>query len=169
MTVRDLYTLFDYSYWANERLFRVIEGLPGEAFTRAMPGGHPSVRNTMVHILSAEWGWLGRCGGPERPGRLDPDDFPTVEVLREAWERVDAAMREFLAGLSDAALSQDVVYPGAGGALRRLPLGELLHHAANHAVHHRGQVALLIRQLGYAPGAFDILFYYAEKRGVTAW
>jgi hypothetical protein len=23
--------------------------------------------------------------------------------------------------------------------------------------------------LGYAPGNFDILFYYAEKRGVSAW
>jgi uncharacterized damage-inducible protein DinB len=27
-------------------------------------------------------------------------------------------------------------------------------------VHHRGQVALLLRLLGYPPGNFDILFYY---------
>ena len=32
-------------------------------------------------------------------------------------------------------------------------------HAANHGVHHRGQVSLLIRALGYAPGNIDLLFY----------
>jgi uncharacterized damage-inducible protein DinB len=34
-----------------------------------------------------------------------------------------------------------------------------------HGVHHRGQAALLLRLLGHAPGNFDMLIYYAEKRG----
>jgi uncharacterized damage-inducible protein DinB len=36
-------------------------------------------------------------------------------------------------------------------------LGQLLQHAALHGVHHRGQSALRLRLLGYAPGNFDIL------------
>jgi uncharacterized damage-inducible protein DinB len=47
-------------------------------------------------------------------------------------------------------------------------VGALLQHAAVHGVHHRGQVALLLRVLGYAPGNFDLLFYYADKRAVSA-
>jgi uncharacterized damage-inducible protein DinB len=45
--------------------------------------------------------------------------------------------------------------------------GELMQHAAIHGTHHRGQVALLLRLLG--PGNFDMLFYFAEKRGVPAF
>jgi uncharacterized damage-inducible protein DinB len=37
-----------------------------------------------------------------------------------------------------------------------------MQHAANHGVHHRGQISLLLRMLGYSPDNFDILFYYAE-------
>jgi uncharacterized damage-inducible protein DinB len=49
-----------------------------------------------------------------------------------------------------------------------MPLGELLQHAANHGVHHRGQVSLLLRLQGYNPDNFDILFYYAEKHRLPA-
>ena len=49
-----------------------------------------------------------------------------------------------------------------------MPLGELMQHSANDAVHHRGQLALL-RLLGHTPENFDLLIYYAEKRGIPAW
>ena len=98
MTVKDLEELFDYGHWADRKLFDVISQLTPAQFTQPVAGSHGSIRNTMVHVLSAEWGWLDRCGG---------------------------------------------------------------------GVHHRGQVALLLRSLGYVPGNFDILFYYADKRGVA--
>jgi len=47
-------------------------------------------------------------------------------------------------------------------------LGELLHHATVHGVHHRGQVSLLLRSLGLTPGNVDILLYYGERHGLPA-
>lgn len=60
-------------------------------------------------------------------------------------------------------------YKGKGDRKCTMPMGELLHHSIIHGAYHRGQVAILLRELGYAPGSFDILFYYAEKRDVSAW
>lgn len=169
MTVNDLEILYDYGYWANRKLFQVMAQLTPEEFTRPVAGSFGSVRNTMVHVLSAEWGWLSRCGGPERGARLQPDEYPTVESLLEAWNTVEGYVRAFLSTLKDEDLVRTVEYVGGASEKRAMPLGALMQHAANHGVHHRGQVALLLRVLGYAPGNVDLLFYYADQRGVPAW
>lgn len=169
MTVKDLEVLYDYGYWANRKLFQVISQLTPEQFTQPVSGSYGSISNTMVHALSAEWGWLGRCGGPERGPRLNPGDYPTVESLIETWSKVETYMCEFLSKLDDEDLSRNAVYMNDQGEKLSMPLGELMQHAANHSVHHRGQVSLLLRLLGYEPGYFDMLIYYAEKRGVPAW
>ena len=77
MTVDDLKTLFAYSSWANASLRDVVSGLTTEQFTRQVAGSYGSIRNTMVHMLSAEWGWLERCGGarearPSMRGTIQP-------------------------------------------------------------------------------------------------
>lgn len=66
MTVEDMQTLFDYGYWANGKLFQTISQLTPAQFTHPLADDHGSIRNTLVHMLSAEWGWLDRCGGPAR-------------------------------------------------------------------------------------------------------
>ena len=168
MTVRDLEDVYDYGYWANGKLFDVISQLTPEEFTRSVAGSYESIRNTMVHILSAEAGWLDRCGGPARGPSLNPVDFPTVESVTQAWNRVGANVREFLAKLKDEDLVRNVEFSFGQSENYSMPLGELMHHAAIHAVHHRGQVAMLLRLLGRAPGNIDILFYYAVKGAASA-
>jgi uncharacterized damage-inducible protein DinB len=169
MTVADLNNLYDYGYWANEKLFDAISQLTPEQFTEPLGGGHESIRNTLVHVMSAEWGWLNRCGGPERGTRLNPADYPNAETLKGTWSKVEAYVREFLSVLKDEDLARHVEFTNDRGEKRSMPLGNLLQHAASHGVHHRGQVALMLRSLGYAPGNIDMLIYYAGKRGVPAW
>ena len=148
MTVKDLEVLYDYGYWANGKLFNVISQLTPEQFTQTVGGSYGSIRNTMVHLLSAEWGWLSRCGGPERGPRLNPADYPTVESLIEVSGKVEVHVRDFLSELKDEDLARNVAYMNDRAEERSLPLGTLMQHAANHGVHHRGQVALLLRLLG---------------------
>ena len=110
MTVKDLEDVYDYGYWANGKLFDVISQLTREEFTRSVVGSYESIRNTMVHILSAEAGWLDRCGGPARGPKLNPVDFPTVESVTQAWNRVEANVREFLARLKDEDLVREIEF-----------------------------------------------------------
>ena len=110
MTVKDLEGLYEYRYWANKKLFGVMSQLTPEEFVRPLAGSYGLIRNTMVHVLSAEWGWLERCGGAKRGARLDPGDYPTVESLIQTWNKVEMYVREFLCKLEDEDLVHNVKY-----------------------------------------------------------
>lgn len=169
MKVSDLITLYDYNYWANARLMARLEGLSEEDLTRTIGGGHNSIGGTLVHMMSAEWGWLERCGGPPRGPRLNPANFPTLDSIRPRYRTIETHVRTFLASLSDGDLERMVSLRNDRGDELSMPVGELMHHAANHSVHHRGQVTMMLRMLGRSPDDTDILLYYAEKRGVVGW
>jgi uncharacterized damage-inducible protein DinB len=164
MRIHDLRSLFDFHYWATRHLLGVTMQLTPEHFTHPVAGSYGSVRNTLVHILSAEWGWLERCGGPRRGERLKAQDFPEADALVRAWARVEDYVRAFLSGLGDADLSRHIEFAVGGGLKQSLPLGDLMQHAALHAMHHRGQAALLLRMLGYEPGGLDFLLYLVERK-----
>jgi uncharacterized damage-inducible protein DinB len=164
MNAKDFSDLFDYSYWANAKLFAVLSDLPNDQFTQNVAGSYGSIRNTLVHMMSAEAGWLDRCGGPPRGPKLNADDFPTFQSVVTRWRIVEEQMRQFLAVLTDRDVARSVeftIVPGTAAHVMRV--GEMLHHSAIHNIHHRGQIALLLRSLGCVPGNFDALFYYLEK------
>ena len=162
MRVEDLERLYAHSYWANRKLLGAISQMPPEQFTQTVAGSYESIRNTLVHVMSAEWGWLDRCGGPPRGPKLKSDDYPTLESLVTTWAKVEADMRAFLAGLEDEDLDRIIEF-SLGGPTHRVSLGNLLQHGAVHAVHHRGQVAMLVRMLGSVPGNFDLVLYDVEN------
>jgi uncharacterized damage-inducible protein DinB len=168
MTVADLEVLFDYGYWANGRIFEILARMTPEEFTRTVAGSYGSVRSTLVHVLSAEWGWLDRCGGAPRGPALVASDYPTVAALVDRWSEVEKNVRAFLSELRNQDLDRTVEFALGAGPKQAMPLGALLHHAALHGIHHRGQAALLLRSLGHPAGNFDLLLYHARLRAPGA-
>lgn len=163
MTVADVQRLYDYSYWANERLIAAMSAITPEQFTQNVAGSYGSIRNTLVHMMSAEWGWIDRCGGAKRGAALKADDYPTLQSVTTRWREVESHVRAFLATLSDADIDRVVAFTLPGFDARALSIGAMLQHAANHNTHHRGQIAILLRTLGCPPGNVDLLFYDTER------
>src|SRR5258708_11382585 len=58
MNKDDIQLLFEYDRWANNRVLQAVSALSDEQFTRDLGGSFRSVRDTVVHIISGEWGWL---------------------------------------------------------------------------------------------------------------
>src|SRR5580765_1958435 len=137
MTVRDLQRRFEYGYWANAKLLAVVSQLTPEQFTQHVAGSYGSIRNTLVHTLSAEWGWLDRCGGLRRGSALKGEDYATTVSLTNRWCEIERAMRTFLSQLTPQDLDRMVEFSFGAGPTHAMRVEHLLRHSANHAAHHR--------------------------------
>ena len=71
--------LYDYNRWAGRRTLTVASRLANDDFLRPMGNSFSSVRDTLSHILGAEWIWLERWHGRSPKALLDPASFPTVQ------------------------------------------------------------------------------------------
>jgi uncharacterized damage-inducible protein DinB len=89
-------------------------------------------------------------------------DHPTLASVVDRWREAEGYVRTFLSGLRDEDLARTLEFTLGTGAKQAMRLGEMLHDAAVHGVHHRGQAVLLLRALGFAPGNIDMLLYYGE-------
>jgi uncharacterized damage-inducible protein DinB len=158
--------LFAYNRWANHRLLEAAARLDDEAFTRHLGGSFPTVRDTLAHIVSAEWIWLARWLGDSPMAAPESWDLATLAGIRAEWEQVERDREAFLAGLDDGALAGIVAYRSMRGEPFAQPLGQLLRHVINHSTYHRGQVASQLRQLGVAVPATDLVLYYRERAAV---
>ena len=101
MNKQELQLLYDYHYWARDRMLAAVEPLPPDQFTRDMGSSFRSVRDTVAHIYSADWAWYCRWMGESPTALLPVDMFPDVAAIRGAWTDLERNVRQLLAGLDE--------------------------------------------------------------------
>ena len=105
MTHEDLTTLLDYRYWARDRALDAVERLTPAEFRRDLGNSFGSIRDTLVHLVFAEWFWCSRWEGATPEGQLTPDDFATVRDVRARWSEEDTTKRSCRSAASATAPS----------------------------------------------------------------
>ena len=110
----------------------------------------------------------GRLANRAELDAIIAEDFAGLRREREA---TDAASVEYVAGLTEDDLANEVTYtPVINPTTVRQPLAPALLHAFNHQTHHRGQAhALLTRLTGDAP-SLDLIYYQRQTgEGIRDW
>lgn len=159
MNAGDLVRLVAYRVWARERVLTAVSQLPAADYLRPVVSSFPSVRATLVHVLSADVVWTARLGGVSPGGHLQPDAYADVAALRARWEHVDPELAALVAGSEPERM---VEYSTTAGLTYRQPVWQIVQHLVNHQTYHLGQVATLIRQLGGSAPAIDLILYDRE-------
>jgi len=160
--------LFDYTDWANHRILDAALALTVDDFRRDLRGSHGGVRGTLAHLYGAELVWLERFKGVSPSSGPDESEFEDVAALRERWTALEKHRRAWLDSLADDAGGQVVAYRNLKGDAFSSALWPLVQHVANHGSYHRGQVVVLLRQLGVKPPATDLVAFDRERSAARA-
>jgi uncharacterized damage-inducible protein DinB len=165
VTFEDLNTLLDYHYWARDRVLDAVEPLTAEQLLRPVGGSFTSIRDTLVHIYSADWVWCSRWGGESPTSMLDPTPFADVPAIRSAWQDLERRTRAFVNVVGPAGIGCSVAYKMMDGRPSEQVFWHLVQHMVNHGTYHRGQVTTLLRQVGAAPPrSMDLVTFYRERQ-----
>lgn len=160
----EIQDLYSYHRWANERVLEAVRPLSEEEFTRTLGSSFPSIRDTLVHLLSADRVWLSRWEG-KSPRVMMPAGWAAMgyDGLRARWSEVEELQRRFVDGLTEVRLDEVLAYTTMGGSAQEAPFAQMLRHVVNHASYHRGQVVTMLRQLGFPGASTDLILYYRTR------
>jgi len=152
-------TLYEYSAWANERILDTAARLTAEQLLAKGGASFESVRDTLAHIMAAQWLWLSRWQGVSPRALPQAAEFPDLAALRARWDHVERDTRAFVAGLDEATLGQVIEYTNTAGEPNAYPLWQMMAHQVNHTTQHRSEVAVMLTQFGHSPGWLDLLYF----------
>jgi uncharacterized damage-inducible protein DinB len=162
MTKDDIQLLYEYDRWANNRVLQTVSTLSTGEFTRDLGSSFCSVRDTLVHIVGAVRGWLTCWKEPylsstsftefwtRHDTLFHPNVFPDHSAVQLKWEEVEREQIEFVNGVTNESLGRMLPIRST-----QISLAHTMQHLANHSTYHRGQVALMMRQLAAEPCGTD--------------
>jgi uncharacterized damage-inducible protein DinB len=159
-----LRTLYGYNRWATDRVLDAAEKLSNDQLNAPGVAGRGSIRETLVHMIGTQRGWLSWWDGSLPPMeayalQLDPAAVADLAGLRQVWQEAEEQMATFLARLDDELAARDYAFSQPNGAEFRMPLWRMMLHVANHGTQHRSEIAAMLTQAGASPGDLDLLFY----------
>lgn len=171
MNKDDIELLYEYDRWANARVLQSLAPLTVEQFTRDLGGSFRSLRDTMVHIIAGEWTWITFWKAPSQDDVLLADlrkrreslfaseRYPDLDTVRQKWAEVEKEQIEFVNGVTAESLQK--MLPARNTLLS---LAHLMQHMVNHSTYHRGQISLMMRQIGAEPVATDFHVFLGERQ-----
>lgn len=140
--------------------------LNDEQFTQELDYSIGSIRNQVVHVMSATQRGMKRAQGVEVPLYLPFDDYTTRAAAKAKWDEMRIEMLDYIYTLNQPQLDEVVHWEIP---TRRISADsqrwELLTHRVNHATDHRAQIlAMLHCHFGVKTVEHDLIFYLAEAQ-----
>lgn len=133
-----------YNIWANNRLINNLLEQDNELLTKELIGSYPTIRKTLLHIWFAETGWLSRLIGNSWDARKVTEFSGTNQKLFKEWKNTSKDFKDFT---SKADLEKEIQFEHKGEKFS-IPTREIIQTVFNHGSYHRGQIVMMMRQLG---------------------
>lgn len=166
MKLNEVKILFDYNFWAFERVWENISELSDEQFTKEIDYSTGSIRNIVCHMMSANARWVSRIQGKTPILNLNYEDFDTLSKTKAKWDELRKEFLDYISSLDEEQLGEEVSWEIPNRSWRfDTPRWELFLHVANHGTDHRAQIlAILHHHFHVKTGEQDMIIYSVEQR-----
>ncbi|QQE81327.1 DinB family protein [Alicyclobacillus sp. SO9] len=153
---------YDWICKARGRMFGFLEGIPLNKLQQKVPYfGHETIIATQFHVADSYQFWFGemvrRNPGAYQSATTDEVQRADLQSVRDRFSKVDELVKWFLAEY-DGKWFEEITLevPWQNEVLVVTPL-YLLTHVQTHEFHHKGQILIMAKYLGYTPPADDSL------------
>ena len=164
MNRSSLYTLHTYTTHANSLVLQTAAKMTEEELVREASPSHGSVKRLLVHVFGCEYFFLMECmnSQPEDPIG-DPQDL-SLATLMEWFGVLNDRRERYLARVNDYEL-QEVITVDLGRSQPSLPRWQFMAQSLLHSAHHRGELSIVMTNLGYPLPTLDPILLYASQAG----
>ena len=134
----------DYNIWANNKLINDLLNQDDELLVKELIGSFPTIRATMLHIWFAETGWLSRLNEKGWETKIVTDFSGDNKELFKLWQITSEDFRKFV---KNSDLEKEIQFEHKKEKFS-IPTHEIIQTVFNHGSFHRGQIVIMMRQLG---------------------
>ncbi|SMG21976.1 Uncharacterized damage-inducible protein DinB (forms a four-helix bundle) [Marivirga sericea] len=134
----------NYNIWANKRIVQCLLKLDEKLLEEPIISSFPNIKATLAHLWMAELGWLSRLKGDGWDTSQVKDFYGSTAGLMKEWKKTSEQFKDFV---EKADLEQELKFEHKGEKFS-IPFKEIAHTVFNHGTYHRGQVVMMLRQLG---------------------
>lgn len=161
--MNSLERLLRYQSWANDLLFKSLEG----ASTATLEAQHPivfgSIIRTLNHTYAMDALWQAHLQGEAYSyASRNPPECPAFKELQLLQGKLDAWYCDYAAKLPTAQATSAAEFGFIGGGAGRMTREEILLHVVNHATYHRGRVADMMYNAKLTPPTTDLPIYLQQ-------
>jgi uncharacterized damage-inducible protein DinB len=154
-------TLAGYNIWADHIAIEWLKQIDEEQWNQTIVSSFSSIKQTAIHIASAEKIWIDFWKNVPDPVYLSAGFKGTKDELIEIWRKASAGLKDFIEEYPEENYLQQVTFKKPNGEVDRMEFSQTFPHMINHATFHRGQLVTLLRQAGFTKlSSTDLFTYY---------
>lgn len=138
-----------------------LNQITDEQWEQVNVSSFPSIRQTAVHIASAEKIWVDFWIGAADPVYLSTNFAGTKNELLAIWTAASNGLESYINSHPEEELMRPVSFIYPNGNTGQMRYYQTFAHIVNHSTYHRGQLVTLLRQAGYSQfSSIDLATYH---------
>jgi len=164
MNKSSLIVLHNYNDYANNLLLDTAAKMTAEELTRKSSPSHDSVMGLIIHFIVCEYSFILRCNGtPLESINEDFDNFSFGQI-QGFFAKVSALRKDYLESASEETLDE-IVHLSIRSRPLALPRWQMLAQSLLQSIHHRGELSIVMTQLGYPLPTLDPIIQFIKESG----